>query len=257
MTNGENTAETLWIGGFPVLCTTGDGLAQQLLQALERDEQTTLLFANTNFVVQCAQLRERLRDPGVLIANDGVGLEIAARLIHHRGVPDNLNGTDFILPLLAAAPTPVFLLGGRPGVAERAAARLAAAHGVTVAGACDGYGGMANNAALVAAINASGARILVAALGNPLQERWILDHREALAPRLLIGGGAVLDFLAGDVPRAPAWIRRLRLEWLYRLSREPRRLARRYTVDILRFLRVCLADGGGPAPMGEARPAAR
>jgi beta-1,4-glucosyltransferase len=233
-------AETLWIGGFPVLRTTADELGGHILQTLERDEQATLLFANTNFVVQCAALAERLRGQGVLIANDGVGLEIAARLIHRRGFPDNLNGTDFIPPLLAAARTPVFLLGGRPGVAGRAATRLAAVHGVAVAGTCDGYGGMADSAALVAAINASGARIVVVALGNPLQERWILDHRAALAPRLLIGAGALLDFLAGDVARAPAWVRRLRLEWLYRLSQEPRRLARRYTVDILTFLRLCL-----------------
>src|SRR6185369_5501424 len=165
----------------------------------------------------------RLGRRGVLIANDGLGMEIAARLVHRRGFPANLNGTDFLPPLLAAARAPVFLLGSRPGVAERAAGRLAAS-GAEVAGTCDGYAGMADNAALVAAINASGARILVAALGNPLQERWLLEHRAELAAPLLIGAGALLDFLAGEVSRAPAWARRARLEWLYRLAQEPRRL---------------------------------
>jgi len=223
-----------------VLGCRAAALSEHLQRCLARRRQTLLLFANTNFVVQCAALRPRLAHRGVLIANDGVGMEIAARLVHGRGFPENLNGTDFIPPLLAAARVPVFLLGSRPGVAERAAEALAR-QGVEVAGTCDGYAGMADSGALVAAINASGARILVTALGNPLQERWLLDHRDSLAAPLLVGAGALLDFLAGAVPRAPAWVRRARLEWLYRLAREPRRLARRYTVDVLAFLRLCLA----------------
>jgi beta-1,4-glucosyltransferase len=229
----------LRLAGYPVLSCPAATLASHLLRRLERGRPTLLLFANTNFVVQCAALRSRLRGPGVLIANDGLGMEIAARLVRRRGFPANLNGTDFLPPLLAAARAPVFLLGSRPGVAERAAGRLATS-GVEVAGTCDGYAGMADSAALVAAINASGARILVAALGNPLQERWLLEHRAELAAPLLIGAGALLDFLAGEVPRAPAWVRRARLEWLYRLAQEPRRLARRYTLDIVTFLRLCL-----------------
>jgi beta-1,4-glucosyltransferase len=229
----------LRLAGYPVLSCSAATLASHVLRRLERGRPTLLLFANTNFVVQCAALRSRLGRPGVLIANDGLGMEIAARLVHRRGFPANLNGTDFLPPLLAATRAPVFLLGSRPGVAERAAGRLAAS-GVDVAGTCDGYAGMADNAALVAAINASGARILVAALGNPLQERWLLEHRTELAAPLLIGAGALLDFVAGEVPRAPAWVRRARLEWLYRLAQEPRRLARRYTLDIVTFLRLCL-----------------
>lgn len=238
------SALRLRLGGYGVLGCPPATLAAHLLRRLGRGRPTLLLFANTNFVVQCAALRPRLGAPGVLIVNDGVGMDIAARLVHGRRFPANLNGTDFLPPLLAAARAPVFLLGSRPGVAQRAAQRLAGL-GIEVAGTCDGYAGMADDETLVAAINASGARILVAALGNPLQERWLLDHREILATPLLIGAGALLDFLAGAVPRAPAWVRRARLEWLYRLAQEPRRLARRYTLDIVAFLRLCL-QGLGP-----------
>lgn len=251
-TSASRTAdatEILWLGGFPVRRGRAPDLLRRLLQALDRGEQTMLFFANTNFIVQCGALRRRMLGGNVLIANDGVGLDLAARLVYGKGFVDNLNGTDFVPRLLAAARRPVYLVGARPGVAERAAARLRAEHGVEVAGICDGYTGTARPERLVAAINSSGAEIVLVAMGNPLQEQWILDHREDLGAHLLIGVGALLDFLAGDKPRAPQLIRRVRLEWLYRLCLEPRRLLRRYTVDIVRFLALCLNHGrrGGEA----------
>lgn len=232
--------DLLWIAGYPVLRTSPAALTERLLEALARDERQALLFANTNFAVQCAELRPRLTDAGILIANDGLGMDLAARLVHGRRFHANLNGTDFVPALVSRAACPVFLFGGRPGIAERAAQALRRA-GCEVAGVCDGYAGAADEARLAAEIDASGARIVLVALGNPRQERWILEHRERLAAPLLVGVGALLDFLAGDKPRAPRWMRRSRLEWLYRLGLEPRRLARRYTVDLVVFLALCLA----------------
>ena len=80
------------------------------------------------------------------------------------------------------------------------------------------------------------------ALGAPKQELWIHESRAALAPAVLLGVGATLDFLAGAVPRAPSWVSRGGLEWLYRLVREPRRLWRRYLLRDPRFLGVVLAE---------------
>ena len=71
---------------------------------------------------------------------------------------------------------------------------------------------------------------------------WILENAPDLGARLFIGVGALLDFLAGEKPRAPEMVRTLRMEWLYRLSLEPRRLVRRYTVDIGRFLVRCVRE---------------
>lgn len=234
--------ETLSIAGFPVLLETAAMLRRRILCAVDRGERVVLLFANTNFVVQCAPLRERmLREAGLLIANDGVGLDVGAWLVHRRRFVENLNGTDFVPPLLAQLRRRVYLVGARPGVAARAAERLRDDYRTKVVGASDGYEGVSEADRLALRINGSGAEVVLVALGNPLQEQWILANRPRLDAKLLIGVGALFDFLVGEVPRAPGWVRRARLEWLYRLSLEPRRLTRRYTVDVARFLALCIA----------------
>lgn len=242
------------LAGYPVAALTSDQLMTRLLSDLDQGRRRLLFFVNTNFVNQCTPLRPRLLQPDVMLVNDGVGMDIASLLIHRRRYPDNLNGTDFVPALLDASvehhaqggsergPWSVFLLGAAPGVARRAAGVLRS-RGVPVAGTLDGYQESADNDQVVATINASGADIVLVATGNPRQETWILQNATALQARLLIGVGALLDFLAGEKPRAPETVRRLRLEWLYRLSLEPRRLARRYTVDIGRFLVRCLSEG--------------
>lgn len=252
MNDVANPTEFLPIAGFPVLRCTAGMLSLRVLEALRRDEQVVLFFANTNFIVQCEPLRARIAaQRNVLIANDGIGLDIGAWLVHRRRFVENLNGTDFIPPLLVQANRPVFLVGARPGIAVRAADELRRLHGLTVVGACDGFDDVADREGLVATINAAGAEVVLVALGNPGQERWILDHRDRLDAKLLIGVGALFDFLAGDMPRAPHLMRRMRLEWLYRLGIEPRRLMRRYTVDIGRFLVLCLATDTGTARASE------
>ncbi len=231
-------AAALWIAGYPIQATEPTALRRRLVGALERRQRLTLLFANANFAVQCVGLRPQLCDRPTILVNDGVGMDLGAWLVHGRRFPCNLNGTDFVPGVLRAARRPTFLLGGRPGVAARAAKAIAGA-GIPVAGHCDGYTGMADNTLLVERIERSGAEVVLVGLGNPMQEEWILANRGELSAPLVTGVGALLDFLAGEMPRAPLYMRRLRLEWLYRLALEPRRLARRYTIDIVRFLALC------------------
>lgn len=241
------------LAGYPVAALTTDQLKRQLIQDLYQGRRRMLFFVNTNFVNQCESLKTSLKQPEVILVNDGIGMDIASTLIHRRRYPDNLNGTDFVPALLddlvadhrqseaGRKPPRVFLLGAKPGVARQAASALEA-RGVDLAGALDGYGESADNARVVAEMNATGAEIVLVATGNPRQETWILENAPLLDARLFIGVGALLDFLAGDKPRAPEIVRQLRLEWLYRLSLEPRRLARRYTVDIGRFLIRCFSE---------------
>lgn len=235
-------AGDLTLGGFPLQSLTREALNQKLAQQLSANQQCSLFFANTNFIVQCQGLREQITASNSILVNDGIGLDIASWLVHHRSFPENLNGTDFIPQFLAEINdrARVFLFGGKPGIAARAATALADSHGVNVVGTANGYEDAQDPDTLVAAMNASKANIVLVAMGNPAQEAWILRHQPQLDSRLFIGVGALLDFLAGDKPRAPSLVRRLRLEWLYRLSLEPRRLVRRYTWDIFVFLRLCL-----------------
>jgi len=235
-------AEVIRLGGMDVVSTTQDAFLDELLAALARREPRRVLFANTNFIVQCQPLRDRLDGPALRIVNDGIGMDLGARLVHGRRFAGNLNGTDLVPSLCARAPRPLrfFLLGGKPGVAEAAARTLRAQHGQHVVGLTDGYEGRASaGTALPAMIRDSGADVLLVAFGNPLQEEWILQHATATGVPLVLGVGALLDFLAGNAKRAPGWVRRCRLEWLYRLSREPRRLLKRYSWDLLVFFRLC------------------
>lgn len=199
-----------------------------------------LAFANAhllNLAARNGELRGAL--DSFVVFNDGIGLDIASRVLYGRQFEDNLNGTDFVEQLLAktAHTRRIFLLGGKEGVAEAAGEYLAKRHTRhAIVGVRDGYGGMANIQETIAAIRASGADTLLVALGNPLQEMWLHKHLEATGCRIGAGVGALFDFMAGRVPRAPQWMRTARLEWVYRLSKEPGRLWQRYLIGNVTFL---------------------
>jgi beta-1,4-glucosyltransferase len=233
--------ETLALAGYPVFSTTSKNLCGVLQSRLQSHHKTVLVFANTNFVLQCQSIRKWLNGDDVIIANDGIGMDIASLLKHGRRYQDNLNGTDFMPLLLKTLPPrhKIFLLGGKPGVAERAGAAIELQTGQRVVGCADGYS-RSDAAALCARINATGADIVLVAMGNPIQEEWIRQHMGALDARLFVSVGALFDFLSGGSRRAPRWVQRIRFEWLYRLALEPRRMLRRYTLDIARFLFICM-----------------
>lgn len=240
------TPQETWLAGYRVRSMTRERLAKDLLEALDTGRKRQVLFANTNFVVQCRPLRPRLRAPSVCVVNDGIGMDLASLLIHRRRFAENLNGTDFIPYLCAqrARPLRFFLLGSQPGVAAQAARHLVEKLGQQVAGTCDGYAEFAEaGEGLVERINASGAEVVLVAFGNPRQEAWILDHCAACNAPVMFGVGALLDFLSGNARRAPAWVRTLHLEWLFRLSLEPRRLLKRYSWDMIGFFWICLRSG--------------
>lgn len=234
--------ETLPLGGLNVKALTFDGLVRRISSDVDTGRQVALFYVNSNLINKCEPIRDALNGPGVIMVNDGIAMDLASLLVHRRRFPENLNGTDFTPALLAenastsAQPWRVFLYGSKPGIAEKAAEQLRESN-VQVVGTADGYN--RDNDALIRSMNASGADVVLVAMGNPLQEQWILEHRHRLDARLLVGVGALLDFLAGDKPRAPLFVRRMRLEWAYRLSLEPTRLLRRYTLDMLVFLARC------------------
>lgn len=170
---------------------------------------------------------------------DGIGIKIAAKL-EGTTIVENLNGTDLFVPLVRAAAEKersVFFFGAQPGVAEAAAAKARQlAPSLEVAGCRDGFFADADEDGIIDAINRSGADVLLVALGVPRQEIWIARNRHRLRARLVLGVGAQFDFWSGRVRRAPALVRKLSCEWMWRLALEPRRLARRYLVGNPKFL---------------------
>lgn len=176
---------------------------------------------------------------------DGMPILWASRILG-RPLPEKLSGSDMVEPiagLAAAAGWPVYLLGGRAGSAKLAAERLCELYPKLRIVGLDSpimslAPGHATTRDALRKVREARPRILLMGLSGPKQE--ILLHRaeEYLGPILSFGVGAGIDFAAGVVPRAPAWMSRMGIEWFYRLCREPRRLWRRYLVRDPRFLGV-------------------
>lgn len=185
-----------------------------------------------------------------LLLNDGSGVQIASRMAG-RPFPDNLVGTD-LTPLLcgraAAAGVSVFLLGGAPGVVERAAESLKRlVPGLKMAGIHHGYFDPADEQGVREQINASGAGILLVAFGNPLQEAWIHRNAERLRCDLCVGIGGLVDHLGGRLQRAPGWVRRAGIEWVHILLQQPHKW-RRYLIGNPLFLWRALRSRLGMGP---------
>lgn len=190
-----------------------------------------VVTANPEIVYAAAgnpELRQAL-DSASLVVADGVGILLAARLAG-RSFPERVTGADLVEGLLergAGRSWSFFFLGGKPGVAAEAARRAVARHpGMVVAGTRHGYFSPAEEEQVIMAIRDTRPDVLLAGLGAPKQELWLARHLATTGARVGIGVGGVLDVLAGTTRRAPPWMQRAGLEWLYRLSREPRRFRR-------------------------------
>ncbi|MDR2501925.1 MAG: WecB/TagA/CpsF family glycosyltransferase [Oscillospiraceae bacterium] len=173
-----------------------------------------------------------------LVLPDGIGIIYAAKILG-RQLCRRVPGIDFACALLARGAYRVFLLGAKPGVAARAGQAVAARYpGVVIAGCRDGY--FADDAEVVAQINAAAPDIVFVCLGAPKQEKWMAQNAPALNAKLLIGLGGALDVLSGDTRRAPRFMQRLGLEWLYRIVSQPRRIGRmaRLPLFLLRALKA-------------------
>jgi beta-1,4-glucosyltransferase len=237
--------DSLRLGPIRVLRASREETARLALSALQ-GEGAPLAMAFCNSHTAEIALRDSAFAAVLerfVVVNDGIGLEIAGRLLEGRGFPENLNGTDFTPFLFGrlTRPTRVYLLGAAPGVAEEAAARFAATfRNLVVAGVRDGYFDPADEPRIVEEIAAARPDILLVAFGNPKQELFIARNFDRLNARVMLGVGALFDFTAGRVVRAPDWVRKARLEWAFRLAQEPSRLMRRYTVEAGGFLLAVL-----------------
>jgi N-acetylglucosaminyldiphosphoundecaprenol N-acetyl-beta-D-mannosaminyltransferase len=164
-----------------------------------------------------------------LVTADGVGVVWAARRLG-RPLPERVTGVDLVAGLLAEGARQrwrFFLLGAAPGVAEEAARVIAQRYpGVQVVGTRHGYFAAGESGAVAAQVAAAAPDVVLVALGSPAQECFIARHRADLGAKVALGVGGALDVLVGRTRRAPAWMCRLGLEWLYRIARQPQRLGR-------------------------------
>lgn len=221
--------------------TQGEAL-DVLDQFIEAGEPRRVITPNPE-IVMLAQ-----GDPGFravlnssdLAIPDGIGLVLAARAGGQR-LRAHVRGTDLVLRLAERSAEQKwrwFLLGASRGVAAEAARRLTDDYpGLQIAGVYEGSPDPADDMAARAAIQAAGSvHVLLVAYGGGSQERWIERNQQAVRVPVQIGVGGVLDYVSGRVPRAPAWLRQLELEWAYRLIRQPWRWHRQLALPAFAVL---------------------
>jgi N-acetylglucosaminyldiphosphoundecaprenol N-acetyl-beta-D-mannosaminyltransferase len=221
--------------------------------ALARGERLTVFYANVhaaNLARRDAAFRAAYESADVVFC-DGQGLRLGAAILG-QPLPERFTPPDWIDHLAAgcaARGAGLFLLGGRQGAAEAAAATLRARHPGLQTAVHHGYflGSPAAEAAALAAVGAARPGALLVGMGMPQQERWVAARRDALDVPVVMTVGALFDYLGGGVRRGPRWLTDNGFEWLCRLYYEPRRLWRRYVLGnpafLLRVLGLRLARG--------------
>ena len=162
-----------------------------------------------------------------LVLPDGAGVVLGAKILK-TPLKQKVAGIEFaqnMLPVMEELGSRLYLLGSKPGVAELAAEKMRQKHPkLQICGISDGY--FKDESEVVAKINAAKADAVYVCLGAPKQENFMCRHQSDLHVKLMCGLGGTLDGIAGTVKRAPKWMIKLQLEWLYRLIKEPRRFGR-------------------------------
>lgn len=186
----------------------------------------TVVTLNPEFIVQSRTQPEFVRaiQAADLVTADGVGIVYAARQLAGVDVP-RAPGFDIVKGLMErhGAELRVFFLGARPGVAEQAAQNAVRDYGIQVAGVHHGYFGPEEDQRVAELVGASGAHLLLTAMGAGRQEIFNQYWRQILNTPVAIGCGGVIDVLAGTAQLAPDWTRKLGVEWVWRVAGDRKR----------------------------------
>lgn len=229
----------------PLDCLTLDetvARCEELIRAQRPVQHVVLNAAKVVMMQDVPGLREIIASCDLVNA-DGQSIVWAGRVLGVP-VPERVAGIDLMARLLASAEAngwPVYFLGAREEVLLECVGRVKARHpDLVVAGAHHGY---FDDAAEVAkAVRESGARIVFVGMSSPKKEFLLAEHLRDMGDVFAMGVGGSFDVIAGVTRRAPLWMQRSGLEWLYRFLQEPRRMWRRYLVGNARFARVVLRD---------------
>ena len=224
--------EIATILGVPVIAYTMDEAVVKLTEDTRKNKRNFVVTANAEIIMMAQadpEYKKILSETAELILPDGAGTVWAGNYLGYT-IPERVAGYDLYLRLLEEAANskiPVYFFGGKPGIAEEAAQEGKRRWpGLTVSGCRNGYFSAEEEPGIIEDINRSGAAMLFAALGAPKQEKWLAKYRKRLKPCLLMGIGGSFDVLAGKMQRAPKWMQDAKLEWLFRLLKQPSRFGR-------------------------------
>ena len=208
---------------------TMDEALARARELLKTDGASVVVTPNAEIAYEALRSDElrALLNSADLMLPDGSGVVLAAKLLK-TPLKQKVAGVDFADRLMGVLETTgggLYLLGSKPGIAELAAQNMTKKHPkLRICGMADGY--FKEEAPVVEKINAAAPDVLFVCLGAPKQELFMKRHLDDLHVKLMIGLGGTLDSFAGTVKRAPKWMIRCNLEWLYRLIKEPKRFGR-------------------------------
>lgn len=224
-------AERVNILGVDVDAVTMAEAVDVVRRAMDTRAGVMVATANAEMLMRATHDEElrRILNASALVVPDGAGTVWAARHLGH-AMPERVAGYDLAQELLRRAPAEghsVYFFGSAPGVAEKAKAKAEQLYpGIEIVGVRNGFFSPADNAAIIAEIRAARPDLLLVALGVPKQEKWIAAHLTELDVPVAIGVGGTLDVMAGVMKRAPHWMQKAKLEWLFRGLMQPKRAGR-------------------------------
>ena len=217
--------------GVPVAALTMREAVEQAERWMDERRGALIATANAEMIMNAThdeELFEILRSAD-LVVPDGAGTVWAARHLGHE-MPERVAGYDLSQELLRRAPLKnrrVFFFGSAPGVAEKAKQKAEELYpGISVVGVRNGYFSNEEEPEIIQKIRETRPDLLLVALGVPKQEKWLKKHKEALDVPVSIGVGGTLDVMAGTMRRAPVWMQKAKLEWLFRALLQPKRAGR-------------------------------
>lgn len=222
---------TIDILSIPIWNVTMEEARNLAFKCIDEGRAASIATANAEMVMRAQTDRElaHILQHADLVVPDGAGVLWAAEQ-QGKKFKERVTGVDLACSLLqeaAARQTAVYLFGGAPGIAEQAAANVQQQLGsLNIVGTHSGFFSADEEQGIIEDIRSKGTRILLVALGVPKQEKWISEHLYELGPCVCMGVGGTFDVLAGKSGRAPKWMQDNRLEWLYRLLKEPTRFKR-------------------------------
>ncbi len=215
----------------PVHPVTNDEIYGQLKEMMEELTIQTIMTPNPEMVMMAnknTELMTALTNADLVIP-DGIGLIIASK-IREIGLKERVTGIDTmdkVLRICHEKHMRIFILGGKPGRAEKAIANILVKYpGIDTAACYHGYFNDDENDIIISRINEYQPHVVFVCLGSPRQEIWIHKNRERLNGRIAMGAGGSVDVYAGEVKRAPVIFQKFGIEWMYRLIQEPTRIRR-------------------------------
>lgn len=237
--------ETVDVLGIPIGIVSSEDVIQYISYIAESNGKAIVANANVhgmNFAHDLPWYRDFLRSADLVFC-DGAGVILAARMLGQH-IPERITYADWAWQLADYAERhelTCFFLGGKPGIADRAAEMLHQRHPrLQIVGTHHGYfdkdSDSDENLAIISHISGLRPDILLVGFGMPLQERWLAENWAQIDARVALTGGAVFDYVSGELRRGPKWMTDNGLEWLARLLIEPERLWRRYLIGNPLFL---------------------